>query len=378
MRLLTFKYGEVTSPGGINKVIVKINSELAKFGNECIVITVDPKGFPNEEIYEGFKIIRIKTMLGSHFYGLNLGIFLYLMRHFKNLNPDVIHIHGYHGLLSPEVMFILKLLNKKKTPIIFSPHFGISSRETLAGKYLWKPFNYLIGRNTFKCPNINIVSSTFEANKINQVLNVPKSKIIVLPHGVDIIDLKKEKNKTNTIHLLCVSYLIKIKGVHYVIRALSELIHNNGVDVRLTIVGNGSYEGRLRELAKELSVNDYIYWKEFMSPEELHKQFKKADIFLLMSKSENYGIVVSESLALGTPAIVAKTTSLNEFLNEPGCFGVDYPPDPKKVAEIILNIYKTNINVGPLSNKIRLWNKVTLDYLSVYSSSIKQIKILDD
>ena len=119
MKILTFKYGEIKDPGGINKTIVKINSELAKMGHECTVITTNVSGLPKEEVYQGFKIIRIKSSLGNCLYGFSLGVYLYLKKHFKDLNPDVVHIHGYHGLSSPEVIFILKRLNKIETPIFF-------------------------------------------------------------------------------------------------------------------------------------------------------------------------------------------------------------------------------------------------------------------
>ena len=99
--------------------------------------------------------------------------------------------------------------------------------------------------------------------------------------------------------------------------------------------------------------------------------YKKSDIFLLLSQSENYGIVVPEALTMGTPVIVTKRTALNEFLNEPGCFGVDYPPDPKEVANLILKIYKSDIKVGPFTKKIRTWNEVALDYEQLYLRFIK-------
>lgn len=366
MKILTFKYGEIKNPGGINKTIIKINSELAKMGHECTVITTNLSGFPSEEFYEGFKIIRIKSRLGNYFYGFSLGMYLYLKKHFKDLNPDIVHVHGYHGLSSPEVIFILKRLKKIETPIIFSPHFGISSHDTLAGKFLWKPFNELIGRQIMKYPKKIIAASNFEANNINRILGVSLNRIVVIPHGVDIIDMEKNYRNDNKINLLYVGYLLELKGVQYIIEALKELIHMKGADVFLTIVGKGTYEDKLKELANELNVNKYIDWKGYIFSKELMEEFKKADIFLLMSRSENFGIVVTESLALGTPVIITKTTALTEFLNEPGCFGVDYPPDSSQVAELILKIHNDGINVGPFSNRIRTWDKVAKDYENAY------------
>ena len=103
-----------------------------------------------------------------------------------------------------------------------------------------------------------------------------------------------------------------------------------------------------------------------MYGKELYEKFRDADIFLLLSRSENYGIVVAEALALGTPCIVANTTALSEFTKEPGCSGIDYPPDPKELAELIIKIHESDVKVGPFSNKIRTWDEVAKDYEKVY------------
>jgi glycosyltransferase involved in cell wall biosynthesis len=102
--------------------------------------------------------------------------------------------------------------------------------------------------------------------------------------------------------------------------------------------------------------------------EELYKKIRKADMSLLISRSENFGIQVAEVLAMGIPCIVAKTTALVEFLDEPGCFGIDYPPNSTELAELIINIKDRNPKVGPLSDRIRTWDKVVDDYERVYVS----------
>jgi hypothetical protein len=47
---------------------------------------------------------------------------------------------------------------------------------------------------------------------------------------------------------------------------------------------------------------------------------------------------------------------------------VDYPPDPKQVAEKVLEIYDDEVQVGPFSDKIRTWDKVAHDYERVYQA----------
>ncbi len=109
-----------------------------------------------------------------------------------------------------------------------------------------------------------------------------------------------------------------------------------------------------------------INWVGFIPSNDLVEYYKDADIFLFTSKSENYGIVVGEALAFGTPVIVTKISALMEFLDEPGCFGIEYPPEPIKLSELIIYINSTNTKVGPFSDKIKTWDKVTNNYEQVY------------
>jgi glycosyltransferase involved in cell wall biosynthesis len=366
MNVLIVNYLETTSPGGINKVVKETAKKLYGLGCRVTVLQPNPSNLPEEEICEGFRIIRVYSKTDSYFYGLNLKIWMHLKHILKSTKPDIIHIHGYHTLFSPEVFFLIKKIDPN-IRLIFSPHFDLFSHDTFAGKYLWNQYNNLIGTKITKFPYLICAASNFEAKNIHNILGVPENKIKVIPHGVDVIEVndKLKKNK-KLIHILYVGYLLELKGIQHIVKALNELVNEKKVNAKLTIVGKGPYEQNLKELAHNLGVDKNIDWKGFVSSPDLINEYKKADVFILASMSENYGIVVTEALALGTPVIVTKRTALSEFLDEPGCFGIDYPPEPSKLSELILEITSTNIKVGPFSDKIRTWAKVTDDYEKLY------------
>ena len=71
---------ESTHPGGINKVVRELAKNIAKMGHETIVLQPNPANLPDEEIFEGFKIIRISSPLDKYFYGISLGIYQYLKK----------------------------------------------------------------------------------------------------------------------------------------------------------------------------------------------------------------------------------------------------------------------------------------------------------
>ena len=139
---------ETTQPGGINMVVREIAKNISIMGHECVVLQPNPANLPDEEIYEGFKIIRVSSILDKYFYGLSLGIYQFLKNNLKEINPDVIHINGYHTLQSIEVIHTIKRLDPS-IPLIFSPHHDVSP-GTIAGKYLMGVHNYFGKNNKLK------------------------------------------------------------------------------------------------------------------------------------------------------------------------------------------------------------------------------------
>ena len=363
MKVLLVNYMETTSPGGINKVVREIAINLSKRGHEVTVLQANPFNLPHEEEYYGFKIIRIKSRIENIFYGLNPSLYPYLRDEIKNLNPDIIHIHGYHSLFSPNVLFIFKYM-KINTPILFTPHYDTLNHSTLAGKVLGTIYDKVLGKRILNKFDHIISVSDFEANNIRLML--PDADITVIPHGVNYINTRK-KIINSKLKLLYVGYLLDYKGVQYIIKAVKELVYSKNFDkLEFVIVGEGKYKKKLLDLSKKLNVDEFIKWKNFAPHQEILVEMEKSDIFLLLSKSEGYGIVVAEALAMGTPSIVTNGTALEEFTVENGCFGVNFPPEPNEVADLILELNKKHVKTGPFIKKIRTWDKITEDYEKLY------------
>ena len=362
-------FSEVKSPGGVHKTIRELGKWLSQRGHEVMVLQGNRLNLSREEVYDGYKIIRVNSRIGNFLYGLAPEISVYLKKHYKDINPDIVHVHGYHTLFSPMIIQTIREIDDK-IPIIFSPHYMPLGHNTVLADLLWPVYNKITNILVFPKIDHVIVASKFEKESL--ISDIPYARYVdieIIPHGVDVIDTKKKQKKGNDIILLFSGYLQKRKGIHYIIKALYVLVYEYNIpNIKLKIIGEGSYKQNLIKLAEQLNVNHYIIWKSFIpSRKDLLKEIQTSDIFLLLSKNENYGITVAEALALGTPVIVTKHSALKEFLNEPGCFGVDYPPDPRKVAELILKIANSNIKVGPFSKKIRTWDKVVEDYERIYT-----------
>jgi len=369
MKLLLVNYMETTAPGGINRVVREVGAEMVQRGHAVTVLQANPMNLPAEEKCDGFKIIRVGSRVASFLYDLNPAMYLYLRKNFTTLNPDVVHVHGYASLLPLQVLHFLRSVT---CPVAFSPHYDIQSHDTLAGKYLWNVFNHTIGGYSYAVAAKVICASLFESENVKRDFRVADSRIDVIPHGVTHMESpRKGRRNTGDISLVYYGWLLELKGVQYVLKGLWELQHAFGKRATLKIIGEGPYKGTLCKLARELHLQSSISWYPFLPEDELYREIRAADFFLLLSRSENYGIAVAEALALGVPSIVAKTTALVEFLDEPGCFGIGYPPDPTELAELIINVKDTDLHVGPLSERIRTWREVAGMYEKLYAALLR-------
>ena len=371
MKIIQINQSEIKSPGGVHKTIRELSKNLSKNGHGVIALQSNPNNLSKEEMYKGFKIVRVDSSISKYLYGFSPEMNSFLKKNLTKINPDIIHIHGYHTLFSISAIYAIKKIDPS-IPIVFSPHYGIHSHSSIAGIILWKPYNWYFGRKIFNLVNMVLSASDFEKNSLLNDFNIGYDKILIIPHGVNFFNSNKPKYKRNDIRLIYGGYLLKLKGVQHIIYSIKELIDTFKIkNVVLQIFGDGPYKKKLMSLIEELNVQDYVIFNDLLDHEDFLNQVKNSDVFLLLSEGENFGIVVAESLALGTPVIVSNRTALMEFTKEPGCYSVDYPPDPKKVAELILQITSNEVKVGPFSEKIRTWEEVTDKYENIYSNLLK-------
>ena len=358
---------ETTAPGGINKLVRETAKHFSKNGHEVQVLQPNPLGLSPKEVLDGFTITRLSTRIGKYAYGYSPDLMMGVSHFIDAFKPDIVHVHGYHTLFTLGVIRKIRATNAT-IPIIFSPHMD-STASTLGGNLIFL-YHKLFGQTIFDTVDYVFAGSNFECENIHSNVDVPKDKIAIVPLGVDIIVPKKYHRIHDKIQLLFVGYLIKRKNVRAVLDVLGTLVHNYGVEgINLTIVGDGPEKGRLFQYAEKLHVQNHVIWRKSLNNDQLRYEIVNSDYLLLLSSSEAFGIIVAETLALGTPTIVTNTTALSEFASEPGCFVVPYPPDPNEIAKQILAVEQ--IKIGPFSGRIRTWNSVADDYINIYVRHIR-------
>ncbi len=129
------------------------------------------------------------------------------------------------------------------------------------------------------------------------------SKIVVIPNPLSVEGLHSAVANPDAPPLLFVGRLLEHKHADLAVQS-TKLLLDRGYDVRLDIVGVGPEEGRLRELVAAENLDQRVtFISSVDTQEELWSLMKGARVLLAPSTREGYGLVVAESLAMGTPVV---------------------------------------------------------------------------
>ncbi|MFC2016530.1 glycosyltransferase family 4 protein [Chloroflexota bacterium] len=363
----TYELGRVS---GVFTVIKNICEILVKRGHICKVLAINRENSNDvDDVINGVTVKRIGSPGSKYLYGLSPEMYRYIKNSLsawiRQDDIDIIHVHMYHNMLSLQSVYQLKNYGK---PVIFTPHYHAQGHNRLTSLLL--NLYHPVGKQIFKHVHKVVGVSEYEAVLIRNAFSTAEGKIKVIPHGISISDIQPRKKKASAsphINLLFVGRMEEHKGVQHILRAMQRLKNSYRMQPVLDIVGEGRYKEHVVELARDLGLEHDVIWNKFLTDEELQKKYRNTDIFLLPSQFEAYGLVVAEALASGIPSIVCDTSALTEFITEAGCFGIKYPPEPEEFARMIVDIHKSDVQVGPFNPaKIRTWEKAVDEYEQLY------------
>lgn len=165
----------------------------------------------------------------------------------------------------------------------------------------------------FLFDRIWVTTPPFQA-QLHQHFKVAKERIILLPNFIDLSLFEEvalgQARKTcgsnnpsqQNFVVVVVSRLQPWKGVDICIQAIAKL---RDLPIQLRIVGDGQpeYEAYLQNLVQTLQLSTQVEFAGQISPHDIHMQYSQADLFVLASTYEPFGIVLIEAMAAGVPIV---------------------------------------------------------------------------
>lgn len=139
---------------------------------------------------------------------------------------------------------------------------------------------------------------------------------VLVPNGVDIEAFAQASvADACALRVLSVARLIERKGQHHLIEATRRLA-DEGLDVRLELVGTGDAEPELRALATRLAVVDRVEFAGYVPRDAIANRYAAAHVFALASYNEGMSVATLEAMAAGLPLVVTRTGGMAELVAE--------------------------------------------------------------
>ena len=325
----------------------------------------------SDEVSEKFQHDFIKTFpsnLGFKKLGVSPQMHKWIANNLKNHNFDIVHSHSLWMMQNIYPSWESK---KNHIPVVISPRGTLSSMAFKSGSIVKSLFWPLIQKPVLRDATIFHATSIQEKNDIRDLGF--KQPIAVVPNGIDLHEIKKfKKNDQSFKKLLFIGRLHPIKGIDNLLLAWKEIenIHQNWT---LEIVGpdNYNYLTELNKITKKLQLKRVIFSKEIHG-EEKNKKYQSADLFILPSHSENFGVSVAEALSNGIPCVVSRGAPWKILDECKAGWWIDNSVEmlTKNLINILSlstsNLESMGLNGRRLVSEDFNWNKVSSMMIEVY------------
>lgn len=170
-----------------------------------------------------------------------------------------------------------------------------------------------------KAADLIIANSEYTKNNIINHYQIDPEKIRVVYFGIDPDVPAYGLNYTSPISkrdkiVLFLGRVTLQKGPDYFIQAAENVLRFKK-NVRFIVAGSGDMLATVINKAAELGIADRVTFTGFLEGEEVHKAFQMADVYVMPSVSEPYGLVALEALKNKTPIIISKQSGVSEVLH---------------------------------------------------------------
>jgi len=389
--------------GGMNVYVLELAKELAKQGHSVDVFTRIQDEISPEVVNFSprFRVIHLKAGHKSPIAKKNLINYLpefsrQLIRFIKKnkIKYDVIHCHYYlSGLVALQLRHKYKLI----FPLIMTFHTLGLMKNLVARSHKEKESKRRINSEfrLIKYSDQITGSSISDKEYLISLYNCPENKITVISPGVDTNLFKPIPKQTALDYIqshtkdkiiLFVGRVEPLKGIDVLIYALKiYLSRNPHSPIKLLIVGGDSNNNlqtnkelhRLKQLEKTLKISPVVGYISQRPQHELPYYYNAAEVLLMPSHYESFGLTALEAMACGITVITTDTSGISGLIDEEFkdlIISANNPLLLAKQIEIVLYDKKRHEKMRQaMLEKIKClsWENVAQKTLTVYFNVLK-------
>jgi glycogen synthase len=324
--ILSWEYPPLIE-GGLARHVRKLSEHLADGGAEVHVLTRGSEESPPEELAGGVHIHRVREPTRP----TDLGEFVAWV---ERMNSDMLAagvelgdgydfdlVHGHDWLVA---MACDHLARRFDSPLVTTIHATEHGRHQ--GWVDKHPQSYIHGVERWITNRSDrvIACSYYMREQIYDIFGVGDERVAVIPNGIDPEELQPQGEPElrrlraqfaapDENLVLLIGRLVYEKGFHLALEAMPRLI-DAVPGTRFLVAGSGTHESELRRQARELGLLDHGAFLGWIGDDVLHSLYRIADVCVVPSIYEPFGLVALEAMASGCACIVADTGGLREVV----------------------------------------------------------------
>lgn len=375
--------------GGISSHVYNLSLQLARLGVGVHVVTCSFPGAPDREEIHGIKVYRTDPYaipapdFPSWVFLMNLGLQRLgaeILRRFPK-ERTIIHSHDW---LTAKAAIGLKHLHR--CPLLATIHSTEYGRQR---GLLSSDENRMIHQTeywlSFEAWRI-ICCSLYMTEEVRRLFGLPEDKLDVIPNGVNPEDFQESFDtrsfrerfaKPEEALILYVGRLVYEKGCHVLMEAIPRILHH--MDAKFVFVGEGYMRESLESDARRRNLYEKVFFTGFLEGSILRRLYRVADVCVIPSLYEPFGITALEAMAAKCIVVASATGGLREIV-EDGRTGIGVPPgDPEALAQGIIRALRDRKQNEMLRKNAFMkvldrydWGKIAKATLEVYRRILQE------
>jgi glycogen synthase len=348
--ILSWEYPPLIE-GGLARHVRKLSEALVELGIEVHVLTRGGEESPAEESAGGVAIHRIREPTRP----TDLGEFVAWV---ERMNSDMLAagvelgdrldfdlVHGHDWLVANACDHLARRMSAPLVTTIHATEYGRHQ-----GWVKDHPQSYIHGVErwiTNRSQRV-IACSAYMREQIADIFGVAEPRITVIPNGIDPLDLP-QPDPVELVRLrgefaapeerlvLLIGRLVYEKGFQLALEAMPKVIEA-APGTRFLVAGSGTHEEELKRQAEELGLMEHGTFLGWIGDDVLHTLYAIADLTVVPSIYEPFGLVALEAMASGCPCIVADTGGLREVVPHEEAGLRFAASDPEALAEVAIRV----------------------------------------
>ncbi len=345
--ILSWEYPPLIE-GGLARHVRKLAEGLAAARVDVHVLTRGGEESPAEEVADGVALHRVLEPRRPR----DLSEFVAWV---ERMNADMLAagvelgdrytfdvVHGHDWLVAMACDHLARRFGASLVTTIHATEHG--RHQGWVGDH---PQSYIHGVErwiTNRADHV-ITCSYYMREQVADIFGVPESRITVIPNGIDPDDLpspadaelarlRREFAAPGERLVLLIGRLVYEKGFQIALEAMPELIARLP-GTRFLVAGSGTHEDELRRQAAELGLLHHGTFLGWIGDDVLHSLYRIADVCVVPSIYEPFGLVALEAMASGCPCIVADTGGLREVVPHDEAGLRFRSRDPRSLARMV-------------------------------------------